>query len=294
MSLAKVYSRAQLGIEAPLVTVEVHLSGGLPAFSLVGLPEAAVRESRERVRSALLNAGFDFPQRRITVNLAPADLPKEGGRYDLAIAIGILLASSQLQAPGIADHEFIAELALGGELRAVPGVLPAAIACQKAARKLVTSQESCYQAGFVEGLERFTGDSLLAICQLLGGEAAQAFTSHPEPRSCKPRVNLSEVRGQQLAKRALEIAAAGGHNLLMSGNPGSGKSMLAARLPGLLPELTTAQALETAAIHSVAGLDMNAVFQGQRPFRAPHHSSSAVALVGGGSIPSDISIACMY
>jgi len=295
MSLAKVFTRAQLGVHAPLVEVEVHLCGGLPAFQLVGLPEAAVRESKERVRSALINLGFDFPQRRITVNLAPADLPKEGGRYDLAIAIGILAASKQIPDDLLSQWEFIGELALSGGLRRVTGVLPVAVGCQENKRKLCLPKYNQDEALLISALQIAPVENLLQVCHLLCGQlplfTPRAVTN--EEVSHSPTLDLADVKGQFQARRALEIAAAGGHHLLMSGSPGSGKSMLAARLASLLPELTEVERIESAAVYSVAGIDSSAICAGIRPFRAPHHTASAVSLVGGGSYPQpgEISLA---
>ncbi|MCJ8338879.1 MAG: YifB family Mg chelatase-like AAA ATPase [Pseudomonadales bacterium] len=295
MSLAKVFTRAQLGVCAPLVEVEVHLCGGLPAFQLVGLPEAAVRESKERVRSALINLGFDFPQRRITVNLAPADLPKEGGRYDLAIAVGILAASKQVPDDLLSEWEFIGELALSGELRRVTGVLPVAVGCQANRRKLCLPKYNQDEALLIRALEIAPAENLLQVCHLLSGQLP-LFTpavATNDIREHLSRLDLADVKGQFQAKRALEIAAAGGHHILMSGSPGSGKSMLAARLAGLLPELTEAERIESAAVYSVAGIETSAICAGIRPFRSPHHTASAVSLVGGGSYPQpgEISLA---
>jgi len=285
MSLAIVFSRALLGVQAPEVRVEVHLSGGLPALSIVGLPEATVRESRERVRSALLNSGFEFPQRRITINLAPADLPKEGGRFDLAIALGILVASGQVPPERIERAEFIGELALSGELRGVSGVLPAALACREASRQMVLAADNSSEVGLVESLEASVAHNLLDVTAWLRQQRnLSAATALPLERPADIPC-LSDVRGQFQAKRALEVAAAAGHNLLMCGPPGSGKSMLAARLPGLLPALNNNERLEVASICSVAALDVTPACQGIRPFRSPHHTASAVALVGGGSFP---------
>lgn len=295
MALSKVYSRAQLGIAAPLVEVEVHLSGGLPAFQLVGLPEAAVRESKERVRSALINLGFTFPVSRITVNLAPADLPKEGGRYDLAIAVGILAASKQVPEDLIDQWEFVGELSLSGDLRKVKGVLPVAMACYQSGRKLCLPKGNVGQAQLVSQLELGAASDLLQVCHLMSGQLAlyQQVESEVQRKSAVTVLDINEVKGQSQAKRALEIAASGGHHLLFSGSPGSGKSMLAARLPGLLAQLTDQERIESAAIYSVAGLDTEQVCAGVRPFRAPHHTASAVSLVGGGSYPQpgEISLA---
>ncbi|UTW03217.1 YifB family Mg chelatase-like AAA ATPase [Amphritea atlantica] len=294
MALAIVYTRAQLGIQSPPVAVEVHLSGGLPSFSIVGMPETGVKESRERVRSSLLNCGFEFPARRITVNLAPADLPKEGGRYDLAIAIGILIASGQLPQNCAEPFEFLAELALSGDLRPVSGVLPVALSCRNAKRSLWVASDNAQEAGLVTGLGLFAARSLLEVSNHL---AAAALIS---PVIAAERQvedfggsDMSDVRGQYQAKRALEIAAGGGHNLLLCGPPGSGKSMLASRLPGILPSLDPDERLEIAAIYSIAGIKEKSLFAGIRPFRTPHHTASAVALVGGGSNPrpGEISLA---
>ncbi|WP_417226667.1 YifB family Mg chelatase-like AAA ATPase [Amphritea sp.] len=294
MALAIVHTRAQLGIQSPLVAVEVHLSGGLPSFSIVGMPETGVKESRERVRSSLLNCGFEFPARRITVNLAPADLPKEGGRYDLAIAVGILIASGQLPQQCAEGYEFLAELALSGELRAVAGVLPVALSCRKAGRSLWLAADNVQEAGLVTGLNLWAARSLLEVSNHLAGASLLSPATVPE-RAVDGFVgaDMADVRGQYQAKRALEIAAGGGHNLLLCGPPGSGKSMLASRLPGILPPLVSDELLDVAAIYSIAGVKDNRLFAGIRPFRTPHHTASAVALVGGGSNPrpGEISLA---
>ena len=295
MSLATTYCRAALGIQAPLVTVETHLANGLPAFNIVGLPEKAVQESRDRVRSALINSGFEFPARRITVNLAPADIPKQGARFDLAIAIGILAASHQVPADALARLEILGELTLSGSVRPINGVLPVAIACSEARHILVTPAANTDEAVLVGSLEVLPVASLLALCAHLSGReqivpisggAAPASVSDPVP-------DLSDVRGQAQARRALEIAAAGRHNLLMQGPPGTGKSMLAARLPGILPPMTETEAMQTAVVHSVAGLPVQPSSWRRRPFRSPHHTSSGVALVGGSSVPrpGEISLA---
>ncbi|MGB1236617.1 MAG: YifB family Mg chelatase-like AAA ATPase [Pseudomonadales bacterium] len=288
MALSRVYTRAQLGVDAPQVEVEVHLCAGLPAFALVGLPEAAVRESRERVRSALINLGFEFPQRRITVNLAPADLPKEGGRYDLAIAVAILAASGQLQDQTLDRWEFIGELSLSGELREISGVLPAAIACQRAGRTLCLPQRSRREAVLVSELELAAASTLLEVCQLVCGQLPLLVASEQVVRPLSQTaqsLDIHEVRGQVQAKRALEVAAAGGHHLLMTGSPGSGKSMLAERFAGLMPPLSEQECIEAACVYSVAGLDNARICTGERPFRSPHHTASAVSMVGGGSYP---------
>ncbi len=295
MTLAVVHSRALVGIEAPRVDAEVHLAGGLPALSIVGLPEAAVKESKDRVRAALQTAGFDFPQRRITVNLSPADLPKEGGRYDLPIALGILAASGQVPKAALADREFLGELGLGGELRATRGALPAAMGAGAAGRSLTLPRANADEAALADGAPVHAADHLLAVCAGLCGDAELAC--HPVPpvggAAAVDEPDLADVQGQQQARRALEIAAAGQHNLLFVGPPGTGKSMLAARLPGILPPMTTAEALEAATVASIAGSDDPAANWGRRPFRAPHHTASGVALVGGGSHPrpGEISLA---
>jgi magnesium chelatase family protein len=282
MSLAIVHSRAQLGVAAPLISVEVHLSGGLPATSIVGLPEAAVRESRDRVRAALINALFEFPQRRITVGLAPADLPKDGSRFDLAIALGILAASGQIPESALAEFECFGELALSGELRPITGVLPAVLQAHRAGRKVLLPHDNGAEAALVGEAEVYTARSLLQVCAFLRGDAALA-RAEPDPIRIDPLLpDLQDVCGQGMARRALEVAACGGHNLLFIGPPGTGKTMLASRLPGILPPMTEAEALESAAVASICGMDVRP-FLATRSFRNPHHSASAVALVGGGS-----------
>lgn len=285
MSLAIVHSRAQIGVDAPPVTVEAHLANGLPSMALVGLPETAVKESKDRVRSALLNAGFDFPARRITLNLAPADLPKDGGRFDLAIAMGILAASGQVPESALIDLECLGELALSGALRPVQGVLPAALAARAAGRRLVVPKANAEEASLASGLEILAVDHLLELVAHCTGQIPLApFQSQGLLRQIAPYPDLAEVQGQAAAKRALLIAASGSHNLLFSGPPGTGKTLLASRLPGLLPALTESEALEVAAIHSVASHEPLRCWP-QRPFRHPHHSASGPALVGGGSRP---------
>ncbi|HJP07872.1 MAG TPA: YifB family Mg chelatase-like AAA ATPase [Arenicellales bacterium] len=298
MSLARLQSRAGNGLEAPPVSVEVHLSGGLPAFTIVGLPEAAVRESRERVRSALINSGFDFPARRITVNLAPADLPKQGGRFDLPIALGILVASGQLEESSLAPPvEYLGELGLGGELRPVPGILPAVLAARRAGHSVMLPQANQLEACLVHGLEVLPSTSLGNATAHLNGQSKIVGAHKAGPSKMQAHViaapDLAQVFGQQLGRRALEIAAAGGHSLMMVGPPGCGKTMLAKRLVGLLPRMTDDEALETATIYSVSRAGFDIGNWGIRPFRAPHHSASAVALVGGGSraMPGEVSLA---
>ncbi|GAA0711809.1 YifB family Mg chelatase-like AAA ATPase [Dokdonella soli] len=288
MSLAVVYSRAQDGIGAPLVACEVHLSGGLPGTSIVGLPETAVKEARDRVRAAILNAQMDYPQRRVTVNLAPADLPKDGGRFDLPIALGILAANGGVPREALDDYEFIGELALSGELRAVHGVLPAVLQAMQRGRRVVVPRGNGGEAALVGGADVRVAGSLLEVCAHLAGRAdlpAAQTDAEPSAEAVAPLSDLAEVRGQQQARRALEIAAAGTHNLLLVGPPGTGKTMLASRLPGILPPLAEHEALELAAVRSVAGHDTDIASWKRRAFRAPHHTASAVALVGGGSVP---------
>lgn len=286
MSLAVIYTRAKSGINAPLVTVEVHLSNGLPSLNIVGLPETAVKESKDRVRSALLNSHFDFPARRITINLAPADLPKEGGRFDLPIALGILAASGQLPTDTLKDYEFIGELALSGELRPVNGTLPSALACGKSQRSIILPHSNSAEATLASNTCVYAGKHLLEVCAHLKHSQTlpQQSRSQNKNRNTAPTADINEVIGQHQAKRALEIAAAGAHNLLFSGPPGTGKTMLASRLPGILPELDESEALEVAAVYSVnSNTPRNHFFE--RPFRSPHHTSSSVSLVGGGGNP---------
>ncbi|WP_339669034.1 YifB family Mg chelatase-like AAA ATPase [Dasania marina] len=294
MSLAIVYTRAKRGIEAPLVSVETHLSNGLPALNIVGLPEAAVKESKDRVRSAIINSHFEFPARRITINLAPADLPKEGGRFDLPIALGILAASGQVPIESLESTEFIGELALTGDLRGVTGALAAAMQSQKSQRAIVVPAANADEAALAEQSTVFSASNLLQLCAHL--HQREQLSPHVRSVQQLPPINypdLSDIKGQQQARRALEIAAAGQHNILFNGPPGTGKTMLASRLPGILPPLSQSEMLEVANLYSVSQQHKALHLYLQRPFRNPHHSASAVALVGGGSNPKpgEISLA---
>ena len=351
MSLARVYSRALVGMDAPLVTVETHISNGMPGFNIVGLPETAVRESRERVRSAIINANLEFPARRVTVNLAPAELPKVGGRYDLAIALSILAASDQLQlnlaenredrdfselSKGMENHrttgakewneketrvrnklpceglaqkktlaellesyEFLGELSLGGELRGVSGVLPAAMRARDSGRRLIVPAANRGEAGLVSGCVSFFTDGLQPLLMRLAEGANLPSCPHTLPAKgsstggSKSTSDLANIRGQMLAKRALQIAAAGGHNLLLKGPPGTGKTLLASALAGILPRLDEEAALEVAAIRSIANLKIELTDFFQPPLRAPHHTATPVSLVGGGTraLPGEVSLA---
>ena len=289
---ALVYSRARIGIDAPLISIEVDLSNGLPGFSIVGLPEASVRESRDRVRSALLNAGFDFPARRITVNLAPADIPKEGSRFDLPIAIGILAASEQLRCHDLSPWEFVGELGLTSELRRIDASLPAAIQCEKTGRKLVLPTQNAQEIFDFAPTTLAPVSSLSETVAYLQGQQSLVPIAAPARNgSAIETPDFSDIVGQQAARRALEIAAAGNHNLLFSGPPGTGKSLMASRLPSILPPLNRDELLETSSIYSVSGDHFH--YHQQRPFRTPHHTASAVALVGGGSQakPGEVSLA---
>jgi magnesium chelatase family protein len=297
MSLAMVHSRALDGMAAAPVTVEVHLANGLPSFTVVGLADTEVKEARERVRAALQNSGLGFPHnKRITVNLAPADLPKEGGRFDLPIALGVLAANGQIDAQALARLECAGELSLAGELRPVRGALAMALALRRdgSARELLLPEESAAEAALVDGLPVRGARHLLdVVAALQPGSDSPLPRATPQPRAPAARgADLADIKGQAGPKRALEIAAAGGHSLLMVGPPGTGKSMLAQRLPGLLPALTEDEALESAAVLSLAG-QFHIEAWGSRTFRAPHHSASSVALVGGGSPPrpGEISLA---
>jgi magnesium chelatase family protein len=289
MSLAVLKSRALAGMFAPEVTVEVHLANGLPSFTIVGLPETEVKESKDRVRAALQNARFEFPARRITVNLAPADLPKESGRFDLPIALGILAASGQMPGDQLDRYEFAGELSLSGELRPIRGALAMTYAMHRASdenrsRAFILPRANADEAALVTDADIYPADSLLQVCahfaaadddSRLGKHLSSMGAKRPE------YADFSEVKGQVQAKRALEVAAAGRHSVLLIGSPGTGKSMLASRFPGILPPMTDEEALESAAVQSLSG-SFNASRWKARPYRAPHHTASGVALVGGG------------
>ncbi|KZE32939.1 YifB family Mg chelatase-like AAA ATPase [Crenobacter luteus] len=292
MALAIVHSRALSGMHAPEVAVEVHLANGLPSFTVVGLPDTEVKESRERVRAAIQVAGFEFPARRITVNLAPADLPKESGRFDLPIAVGILAASGQVSAARLAEHEFAGELALSGELRPVRGALAMAWHACRAGRAFVLPSANAAEAARVAQARVLPAASLTSVCAHLNGLSPLVAQPATPVEVQDDYPDLLDVKGQAGARHALEVAAAGAHHLLMVGPPGTGKSMLAARLPGILPAMSEAEALEAASLHALSESGGRLPWR-HRPYRAPHHSASAVALVGGGSEPKpgEISLA---
>lgn len=286
MSLSVVYTRAALGVKAPLISVEVHLSNGLPGLTLVGLPETTVKEARDRVRSAIINSGYAFPAKKITINLAPADLPKEGGRYDLPIAIALLAASEQLTASRLNAYEFVGELALTGALRGVPGAISAAVAALEAGREIIVAGDNAAEVGLIEQQGCLVAEHLQEVCAFLEGRH-QLMTPEPVAAAAENEAqDINDIIGQQQGKRALEITAAGSHNLLLIGPPGTGKTMLASRLNGLLPPLNNQEALESAAIISLINAASLYKQWRQRPFRAPHHSASLTAMVGGGSIPA--------
>ena len=295
MSLAVLYSRALSGIQAPLVTVETHIANGLPSFTIVGLPDTEVKESKDRVRAALQNSHFKIPAQRITINLAPADLPKESGRFDLPIALGILAATGQIPNDKLDQYEWAGELALTGELRPIRGALAMTYQASQSGRSFVLPEENAAEAALVKNAPIYAAKSLLQICMHLGGQTPLPVYRHAAQHKTEQVVypDLEEVKGQTHAKRVLEIAASGGHSLLMIGPPGTGKSMLAARFPGILPPMTEQEALESAAIQSLSFGHFDITQWKRRPFRAPHHTASGVALVGGGSHPrpGEISLA---
>ncbi|MBO3659014.1 ATP-binding protein [Acinetobacter haemolyticus] len=280
MSFAKIYTRGLLGLHAPQIEVEVHISSGLPSLTIVGLPEAAVRESKDRVRSAIINSGFLFPTKRLTINLAPADLPKDGSRLDLPIALGILIASGQLPEQCTDGFEFIGELALDGHLRPISGALTIAMACQQAKHRMLLPTANLDEASQLPNFEVYAAQHLQEVCaHFLGNTKLSAAPQRENINSSQYQFDLADVKGQLRPRRALEIAAAGGHSLLFKGPPGTGKTLLASRLASILPPLNAQENLEVASIYSVANAPHHF---GQRPFRAPHHTASAIALVGGG------------
>jgi len=293
MNVAVVFSRGLAGLEAPLVRVEAHVGGGLPQFHIVGLPETEVKEARDRVRAALATARFDWPAGRVTVNLAPADLPKESGRFDLPIAIGILVATGQVRAKHLASLEFAGELALSGELRPIRGALAMTFRAHRDGRAFVLPESVAGEAALARGATVLPARSLLEVCAHLTGQAPIAAHAAAVVASGTKYADLADVRGQFHARRALEVAAAGGHSVLFCGPPGTGKTMLALRIPGILPAMTEEEALEAAAVQSLAAGRFHPEQFGMRPFRSPHHTASAVALVGGGSPPrpGEISLA---
>lgn len=282
MQLSVIKTRALVGIDAPLVRVETHLSFGLPAFNIVGMPETTVRESKDRVRSAIINSHFDFPDGKITINLAPADLPKEGGRFDLAIALGILTASGQVRSNYVSQFECVGELGLDGVVHPVPGVLAAAKVCADTDTRLMVSSACSAHAAQVNDCFVVGVANLVEAAVAIKGKNNKRAVSHASSFQSPMETDLSDVRGQAEAKRALEIAAAGGHHIFLYGPPGTGKTLLASRLPGLLPTLTPREELEVRLVRDLIGTSHGPV---ARPFRAPHHSASSVALVGGGVKP---------
>lgn len=295
--LAKVLSAAVVGLDAVLIDVEVDIaSQGLPSFTIVGLPDKAVEESRERVRSALKNSGFDFPPKRITVNLAPADLPKEGPSYDLPIALGILLASEQLRA-GTKDSLFTGELSLDGKVRHTNGILPQVIlAKDKKLKSVFLPAINSKEASLISGINIYPVDALVDLYHHFSNSkkiTAQKFQKLKEPKNQTYDYDLKDIQGQEQAKRALEIAAAGGHNILLKGPPGAGKTLLARTLPSIFPKLTLDEALEVTKIYSISGLLGSDPIMTKRPFRAPHHTTSHIGLIGGSQVPKpgEISLA---
>jgi magnesium chelatase family protein len=293
MRVAVVYSRGLSGLDAPLVRVEAHVGGGLPQFRIVGLPDTEVKEARDRVRAALNTSRFFFPDGRVTVNLAPADLPKQSGRFDLPIAIGILAASRQVPSKALGTLEFAGELALSGELRPIRGALAMTFGARREGRAFIVPESVAAEAALAKGSRILAARSLLDVCAHLTGQSPLADFGALDARSPPAYADLADVLGQIHARRALEVAAAGSHSLVFSGPPGTGKTMLATRIPGILPDMTEEEALEAAAIQSLASGVFRPERFGMRTFRSPHHTASAVALVGGGQPPrpGEISLA---
>lgn len=294
MTVATTYASAELGIEAPQVTVEVDTASGLPQILIVGLPQTAVRESKDRVKAAIVASGFKFPSQRVTINLAPADLPKTSGRYDLAIAVAVLAASGQVPKDRIRDYELLGELSLDGALRPIRGILPAALRRSNRRRFMIIPASNAEEGALSRSSRVMIADHLRQVTDhLIHDLELDGLPAAPEPACMNDGVRMSDVKGQVAAKRALTLAAAGGHNLIMIGPPGTGKTMLAGRMPGLLPPATVDEALQVASIQSVSKQSFEPVDWGARPFRSPHHTASAVALVGGGSPPrpGEISLA---
>lgn len=289
MSTAKILSRASAGLHAPDVSVDVHLSNGLPGFTLVGLPESAVREARERVRSALINSHFAWPDQRITVNLAPADLPKTGGRFDLPIALGILVASGQLSSEAVNNKEFFGELGLDGSLRRASGIMAAVLAATRACRPCGVPDSQLDALVTIPNAQLIAAPDLLTLCARLKQGGPHEALLPATPVTAPPYQDLQHIAGQPVAKRVLEISAAGGHHLLMVGPPGAGKTLLASSLPGILPDLEPEELLQLTVIRDLVGLGA----EHRRPFRAPHHGTSGPALVGGGAsaLPGEVTLA---